>query len=216
MRTKGKLVTWDDACGFGFIEPIADGPRVFVHIKAIKDARGQRPIEGNILTYTLGKDKTGRTCAENVAFSISSRVSRKHSSENQERIGSTLKSLGITILVFGFFVLATIMVATGKLAPTVLFTYFVMSALTFCMYARDKSSAQRGDWRIPERMLHILSSVGGWPGAIIAQEGLRHKTRKKSFRFEFWCTLVFNLLVFSWLCTASGRAAWDTVFKAIV
>ena len=33
---------------------------------------------------------------------------------------------------------------------------------------------------------------GGWPGALIAQEKLRHKTRKQSFRIVFGLTVLFN------------------------
>jgi len=37
----------------------------------------------------------------------------------------------------------------------------------------DKSAAQRNAWRTPEGTLHMLSLVGGWPGAMIAQQILR-------------------------------------------
>lgn len=32
VKHKGTLVQWDDAKGFGFIEPRLPGPRIFVHI----------------------------------------------------------------------------------------------------------------------------------------------------------------------------------------
>ena len=37
--------------------------------------------------------------------------------------------------------------------------------------------------------------VGGWPGALVAQQLFRHKTRKRSFRRAFWITVVVNVLV---------------------
>jgi uncharacterized membrane protein YsdA (DUF1294 family) len=39
-----------------------------------------------------------------------------------------------------------------------------------------------GKWRIKEDTLHVWSLAGGWPGAWFAQQVLRHKSRKESFR----------------------------------
>jgi uncharacterized membrane protein YsdA (DUF1294 family) len=39
-----------------------------------------------------------------------------------------------------------------------------------------------------------VSILGGWPGAIMAQRTLRHKTQKRSFRRTFGLTVVANLL----------------------
>lgn len=56
-----------------------------------------------------------------------------------------------------------------------------VSAVAFVVYAADKSAAERGRWRVPERALHLWSLLGGWPGAFLAQRVLRHKTRKEEF-----------------------------------
>jgi uncharacterized membrane protein YsdA (DUF1294 family) len=40
-----------------------------------------------------------------------------------------------------------------------------------------------------------LGVVGGWPGAIVAQQMLRHKTQKASFRSAFWGSVVINVIV---------------------
>jgi uncharacterized membrane protein YsdA (DUF1294 family) len=80
--------------------------------------------------------------------------------------------------------------------PTVITTLLViaaMSALTFTAYARDKRAAQRGAWRTPEATPHILSLLGGWPGAFIAQRMLHHKTRKPGFQFLFAVSVAANL-----------------------
>ncbi len=69
----------------------------------------------------------------------------------------------------------------------------VMSLVTFVVYWWDKRAAQRGGRRVSERRLHLLSLLGGWPGAIAGQQLLRHKTQKLSFRIVFWCVLVAHL-----------------------
>lgn len=41
----------------------------------------------------------------------------------------------------------------------------------------------------------MLAVLGGWPGALAAQQALRHKTRKQPFRTVFWLTVVVNCAV---------------------
>lgn len=77
--------------------------------------------------------------------------------------------------------------------------YLGASLLCFALYALDKSAARRGARRTPERMLLVLGLLGGWPGAVLAQQWLRHKTAKLSFRAAFWCTVLLNLAGFVWL-----------------
>ena len=72
--------------------------------------------------------------------------------------------------------------------------YYGASIITYCIYARDKMAAQNADWRIPEMTLHLMSLVGGWPGALIAQVLLRHKTRKPSFLIGYWVTVIVNCI----------------------
>jgi uncharacterized membrane protein YsdA (DUF1294 family) len=74
------------------------------------------------------------------------------------------------------------------------------------MYAVDKSAARKGAWRIQESTLHLLSLAGGWPGALVAQQMFRHKTKKQSFRSVFWLSVLVNTGVFVWLLTPTGSA----------
>ena len=89
----------------------------------------------------------------------------------------------------------------------VLAAYVLLSMFTFVVYAVDKSSARNRTRRISESTLHLLSLTGGWPGALVAQQVLRHKTRKQSFRFVFWITVILNCCVFVWLFTPTGASA---------
>lgn len=75
------------------------------------------------------------------------------------------------------------------------------SVVTFVVYARDKSAAQRGTRRTPEFVLHFLGAFGGWPGAFVAQRLLHHKTRKLVFQILFWLTVAFHCSVVMFLAS---------------
>lgn len=84
--------------------------------------------------------------------------------------------------------------------------YLLLSLVTFLLYAVDKSAARRGERRIPERTLHLMALCGGWPGAALAQQRVRHKTAKKSFLWVFRATVVLNLAALGYLAFyLSGR-----------
>lgn len=75
---------------------------------------------------------------------------------------------------------------------------FALNLFTFFVYWRDKYSAGRGGWRVPENTLHVLSLAGGWTGAWIAQQVLRHKSAKLSFRVTYWVTVVLHCAASAW------------------
>lgn len=91
----------------------------------------------------------------------------------------------------------------------------IASLLTFMVYAIDKRAAQKGRWRIPEAHLHLLALIGGWPGAILAQQKLRHKSRKQSFRFVFWITVMLNCAASVWLLTPRGLGMLEDLTRAL-
>lgn len=71
----------------------------------------------------------------------------------------------------------------------------LMSLVTFLMYWLDKDAARYREWRVPERTLQWLSVLGGWPGALLAQAVLRHKSRKLGFQVWFWMAVLIHLLL---------------------
>ena len=89
--------------------------------------------------------------------------------------------------------------------------YGIATLMTLIFYAMDKNAARKGAWRIPEAQLHLLSLIGGWPGAMAAQQTLRHKSKKTSFRFVFWVTVVLNGAVTIWLLTPAGTVILNTL-----
>jgi uncharacterized membrane protein YsdA (DUF1294 family) len=74
-----------------------------------------------------------------------------------------------------------------------------IAAATFFVFAYDKRQAQREGWRVQEFTLHMLTLLGGWAGAFLAQRWLRHKSQKILFQITAWCGLAIHLLaVFAW------------------
>ena len=68
----------------------------------------------------------------------------------------------------------------------------------------DKYAAQQGQWRTPENTLHLFSLLGGRPGAWFAQQLLRHKSSKPSFRAVYRVTVVLRCLALTaWLFRSS-------------
>ena len=55
-----------------------------------------------------------------------------------------------------------------------------------------KHAAENGHRRVPERILHLLALIGGWPGAWCAQHMFRHKLRKSRFMTVYWTTALAN------------------------
>lgn len=70
--------------------------------------------------------------------------------------------------------------------------YGLISVVAFFLYWSDKRKARRDGWRTPENVLHAVELAGGWPGALLAQQLFRHKTRKVSFQVLFWTIVVLH------------------------
>ena len=72
---------------------------------------------------------------------------------------------------------------------------FIINVITYVTFAGDKRAAELGRRRISERDLLTLAFIGGTPGALIAQQMLRHKTRKEPFRSTLWTLAGLHLVV---------------------
>jgi uncharacterized membrane protein YsdA (DUF1294 family) len=100
-----------------------------------------------------------------------------------------------------FIVLFGVVAVLWRTPMWVVWLYLGASVVTFLAYALDKSAAVRQAWRTKESTLHLLALVGGWPGALLAQQVLRHKSTKQEFRQVFWGTVTLNLVALLLLAT---------------
>jgi uncharacterized membrane protein YsdA (DUF1294 family) len=78
--------------------------------------------------------------------------------------------------------------------------YLTASLAAAVQQWRDKRRAERGQWRISEMALHGMELLGGWPGAVCAQQALHHKTRKWHYRLQLWAIIAIHYAAWaSWL-----------------
>lgn len=71
----------------------------------------------------------------------------------------------------------------------------VWNAIVFLVYAYDKSSSAKRQWRIPESTLILLALAGGGLGAFLGMYVIRHKTRHLKFKLVVPLALVVQLAV---------------------
>lgn len=115
-----------------------------------------------------------------------------------------------------YLVLVAVSALFAESSKALLVWYLVIGLATFFVYAKDKRAAINGNWRVPEKTLHILSVAGGWLGALIAQDKLRHKTQKQPFRANYWLTVAMNVAAFVWTLTPSGQALFGRWLSEII
>lgn len=202
MRYQGHLVDWNEARGFGFVQPHGGGDRCFVHASAFHD-RHRRPASGDVITYKVHRDSKGRSNAASVHFSLEAKRRRTRSKSSSGKDHFPRRS--VAALFVGAFATASILLRWPAWMPLV---YLITSTLTYFVYWHDKSAAQHDRRRTPESTLQLLALIGGWPGALIAQSILRHKTRKRSFQVIFCVMVGTNLLGMAWFL--ASMLAQDT------
>lgn len=193
MRKLGKIVDWNDNRGFGFIVPEGGGDRVFVHIKAFRPGQA-RPRGGELVDYVPTTDDKDRRRADDVVLAKpGAGGGRPAKAGRSGGLFTVLMAASVAfLLLLGWLVLKS------EVTWAVPLVYAVMSAVSFVVYASDKAAAPAGGRRVPENTLHLLALLGGWPGALIAQRLLSHKTRKAGFQALFWITVALNLAALAW------------------
>ena len=145
-------------------------------------------------------DGHGRYQAKQVTYLKASQTKKKSAQSKSNFAAAQKQKLQPMQIAAVIYIIALAGLSFAGLLPSlVLLFVFIINAMTYWFYAQDKEAAQQGERRVPENTLHILSFLGGWPSAWLAQQRLRHKTQKQPFRNIYFCTIFLNLLLIVWL-----------------
>lgn len=235
MEQSGKLHTWNDEKGFGFIQPDNGGEQLFVHISAVRGA--YRPKQGSKVFFIAETDHNGRPRAKHMRStelevdrsSIRHKPRRAHKhdtsvhkadSPSNRRRSSAPRIKGLSYKLTAFIILLALPL-TGLYSlylsgiNLLLPVYPLTSALVFIMFWSDKNRAQKGQWRTPEKTLHTIELLGGWPGTLIAQQIFRHKTRKASYLSVLWLIIALHQLVWLDKLLLNGNLFWNLLIPLL-
>jgi uncharacterized membrane protein YsdA (DUF1294 family)/cold shock CspA family protein len=189
-RHGGTLATWNGSRGYGFIEPDQGSTQLFVHISEFPN--GARPTVGSPLEFEVERRSTGRIRAIRVSGiegSSPSGFPLTSATGNQR----DTQIVACAAVFAGFLAVFATLDAHWTIPPLVIALYAVTSLSAYIGYYLDKRAARARQWRVREGTLLALGLLGGWPGAMLAQQVLRHKTRKVDFRRAFWGTVALNI-----------------------
>ena len=190
LNQKGSLTAWNDAKGFGFITPEGGGERVFAHISTYA-GRG-RPDSNRQVVYSVGRDDKGRPRAGRFQYAGAAHIGAGMAP------GVWVAGAVVTV----FFACLAGLFYLGYLPVAIIAAYGGVSLLSFVVYWIDKRAAKRRAQRMAEKTLHLSELFCGWPGAMMAQQIFRHKTRKGSYQLVFWLAVLANLGALGWLLVA--------------
>lgn len=199
-RQQGQIIRFNGDKGFGFIK-VQGGhhEELFFHISDYLPPT--RPNVGDEVVFAIKTDSQGRLQAcdiQELGF-VQQKMAQKNAqirrrnqqkSQQDEFEAGQKKRLFLGAAFYGVLILLAVM---AKLPWVLVGWYLVLGIITYLSYAKDKRSAQSGAWRTAESTLHLLSALGGWVGAMVAQTYLRHKSQKPEFRLVYYFTVVLNL-----------------------
>lgn len=223
MTKHGTIVRWDATRAFGFIRSGDSVGDVFFHVR---DYRGATPPRAGLAVvfeeiHVGGKGPRAmavRTAssphgaAQDARSTDSRRAHRPAQAKRSAPAGRSprqgkapLPATGASLaygLMLGWAALLAWGAWTQRLPLWTLAALAALNVVTLWLYAADKNAARADRWRIPESNLHLLSLLGGWPAAWLAQQNMRHKSSKTEFRAVYWLTIVLHCGALAWVVLA--------------
>lgn len=214
MTRTGTIQRWDAARAFGFIRGDGGGAEVFFHVR---DWQGSHPPKlGARVRYEEihvgGKGPRGMAVAPESGTAARPAPARAARPAASARTAPHPAASGGAAWIWLALPVWVAVLATGivlgRLPAWVAGALLALNAATFAVYMADKAAAQNGTWRTRESTLHLLSLLGGWPGARLAQGLFRHKSSKASFQQTYAATVLLNLaLSAGWVFWGASRFA---------
>lgn len=81
-----------------------------------------------------------------------------------------------------------------------------MNVLAFIFFGLDKYFSKAGKWRIPEKVLFLLTIVGGSIGAISGMYCFHHKTLHRRFKYGLPAILLLQIALTMCLYVNGNRS----------
>ena len=232
MPKQGTVVRWNAERAFGFIRSPGSAADVFFHVRDYRGATPPREGLAVVFEEIRGGDKGPRATAVQAAGAQGApagnhgsqargarrpettragrSTARTETSAGTRRKATPVAPTGAALaygLMLAWAALVAWAVWTRHLPLWTLAALAGLNLATLWLYAADKNAARRGQWRIAEKQLHLLSLLGGWPAAWLAQQNMRHKSSKTAFRAIYWATIVLH-------CAAlAGFLHWVGAFQ---
>lgn len=202
MQKRGTIVRWDAIRAFGFIRGKDTAADVFFHLRDFRG--GAAPREGLAVVYEEihvgGKGPRAMAVQPAGQAPMPPRAGdtrhpqRRRTPAHAARpphVGGAARGAGLAyLLMLAWACLIGWGLWTHRLPLWALAALTGVNLATLWSYAADKNAAQGGGWRTPERQLHLLALLGGWPAAWLAQQAMRHKSSKAAFRAVYWVTIL--------------------------
>ena len=198
-QQQGRVVRWEAERGFGFILSASTQEKVFFHIRDFRGA--PEPLLHMQVAYEEihvgGKGRravavrpVGAASAAGVASASGAqpRPERERPRNRAPVLGTAL----IALLTLCWLIVIGWALWIERLPLWGAGALLALNLLTLWVYAADKNAARNGTWRVRERHLHLLALLGGWPAAWLAQQRLRHKTSKLSFRVVYGLSVALH------------------------
>ena len=203
MQQEGVVDRWDADRGFGFIR--CEGRSVFFHVRDFRGPAGPPSVGQRVAFEEIhvgAKGPRAMSVRPVTAAGRSGRAAGADPAPAQRPLRPPARrpppstpppAPGLGLMLAWALVLAW-GVWQRRFSVPFLLALPVLNAATFYAYWLDKDAARRQAWRTSENTLHLMALLGGWPGAWLAQQVLRHKSVKASFRRAYWLTAGLNLL----------------------
>lgn len=205
-QQQGRVVRWEAERGFGFILSASTQEKVFFHIRDFRGAPEpllQMQVEyeeihvGSKGRRAVAVRPVGSPVAVPSASAHPQRKENQARSERPARKNTRSRAPAAGAALIGLLTLCWLIVIGWALWIERLPLWgagalVALNLLTLWLYAADKNAARAGAWRVSENQLHLLALLGGWPAAWWAQQSLRHKTSKVSFRAAYWLSVVLH------------------------
>ena len=76
----------------------------------------------------------------------------------------------------------------------------IINIIGFLIMYIDKQKAKKGNWRIPEKTIFLVTLLGGGIGTISGMYAFRHKTQKMNFVIGLPVITILEIIAIIYFC----------------